>query len=248
MLSNDVLLDKKIFKNFFGIEPSQISDKVIISPFLSINSFKKISPLSKEFKGYIFSGITSKEFTYIKTGMGSNMLGDCILSLKNSPVKTMVFIGSCGGFGGVRIGDIILPKRAYNGEGFSRYFNETAAISDFPPENFIPLNDASYKNAFTALKQSSVEFKTGDIYTIGSLFAEKNDFLKSLGANGFVGIDLELSAFFSSLKILDIKGAALLYAEDTPLSIPFWASFKKTPLSTVINSTAKLALDILNAL
>ncbi len=240
-------IDDGIFKNFFGIDRERINSKIIISPYIPAKSFNSFIEKKEEFCGILFSGFNTKDFTYIKSGIGSNLTGDCVLCLKYSPAKSAVFIGSIGGMNGLALGDIVMPKRAYNGEGFSKYHKDNAEPVEIHSDKFVDIDTVYLKKTIQTADKLNINYKVEDIFTIGSIFGEEDSFLKFLEKESFFGVDLELSAFFSASKKIGINYTAITYVSDLPLSKPLhkMVSHKnnvrsKNPLKTSIELAIKI--------
>ena len=65
-------------------------------------------------------------------------------------------------------------------------------------------------------------FKKGNIYTIGSITAEDEDFLEKLEKFGFIAIEMELSAIYNAARKAGISAASILFVSDLPLRVPIW--------------------------
>ncbi|MFH1837200.1 MAG: hypothetical protein ABH862_03700, partial [Candidatus Omnitrophota bacterium] len=137
--------------------------------------------------------------------------------------RKMVFLGACGGFGDCEIGDIVVGKRAFNGEGFSRYHNGTSDLKDISDaKNMIDCSEKYTGELKDLLCKKKGSFKTGDIYTIGSMTAENEDLLTRIEKGGFKAIEMELSAVYNGARNNGAEVAGLLFVSDLPLKKPIW--------------------------
>ena len=189
----------------------------------------------------------------IKCGVGSLPAGDATLLLDVTPAEKIIFLGTCGGFGGCKIGDLIVCESVFNGEGFSRYYKHGFKIDDiFKTEDFVsadPDHTESYRDFMLGKIKDSSVLKVGDIFTVGSLMAEKPEALKNITVKGFKGIDMELSAVYRAAEELDIKATGMLIVSDLPLDKPVWGDMTQgekdrynTSMRELVRYTAEFAL------
>lgn len=219
--------NKNFFKYCFGYDPDTLPGSVIITPFIKLELFKEYCNVIDSFRGKIYSGIKAakngKEFCVIKCGIGGSMSGDAAILLAQSKASNMVFLGACGGFGDCEIGDIVIGERAFNGEGFSRYYNGTYDHKDIQdPKNMTDCSNGYTGTLEDLLYKKNISFKKGDIYTIGSMVAEDKDLLMKIEGGGFKAVEMELSAVYNGGKKSGIKVASLLFVSDLPLKKPIW--------------------------
>ena len=241
------MMDKhKLFKYCFGCEPGKIAPTVVMTPFLAPEKFQEHGAVEHTFKGRLYSGATiaksGRKFTVIKCGIGSLPAGDATLLLDLTAAESLIFAGSCGGFGGCKTGDLIVCESVFNGEGFSRYHKHGFKIDDiFKSEDFIsadPDHTESYRDFMLGKVSDSSIIKVGDIFTTGSLMAEKPEALSAMAAKGFKGIDMELSAVYHAAEVIDMKAAGILIVSDLPLDKPVWEEMARGEKSRY-NSTMR---------
>ncbi|MFH1429039.1 MAG: hypothetical protein ABIH39_04770 [Candidatus Margulisiibacteriota bacterium] len=213
-----------------GCRPEDIAPKVIISPILKITDFKKIfSNIEAEFgQKYWWSGITGiyegERITFIYSGRGAAKVGDLTIVLKSTPCRHLLFLGSMGSLhDDLTIGDFALAGAAIDGEGFSHYYTEqlnTEAL--LKKKVFIDPVSHLLHLARRKLNQGEYNYRVGDVFTIGSLFAEKEDFLVQLKEAEIIGIDQETSALYTAAQVGDIEPLALYYVFDKPMETSIW--------------------------
>ncbi len=227
-------MDYKKFLNFcYGCEVTHLSGTVIISPFLSSNLFKRYFENVNPFTGRLFSGFISpgigNSFIFIKTGLGDRLTGDAVMLLRDTGVSRIVFIGACGGFGNCDIGDIVLVRRAFDGEGFSRYYKNSFNMEKIHNEGSYIEADQKFTDEFKDFLKNKAEkdkkIIEGDIFTIGSLLAETNENLLSIEKKGFCGVDMELSAVFQAAETIKKPVIAATVVSDLPLRRPLGEDF-----------------------
>ncbi|MFH1837649.1 MAG: hypothetical protein ABH862_06020 [Candidatus Omnitrophota bacterium] len=219
--------NKDLFKYCFGYESDSLPETAIITPFIRTELFQEHCKVIDIFRGKIYSGVKAskngKEFSIISCGIGSGVSGDAAVLLAGSKVRKMVFLGACGGFGDCEIGDIVVGKRAFNGEGFSRYHDGTHDLKDVrDTKNIIDCSEGYTIALEDLLCKKKESFKTGDIYTIGSMTAENKDLLTRIEKGGFKAIEMELSAVYNGARNNGAEAAGLLSVSDLPLKKPIW--------------------------
>jgi len=219
-------MDKESLFNFcFGCSPSVFSEKVIITPFLPLKYFKAHCEAGSAFKGRLYSGFTAekegKKVTVVYCGIGDRLSGDAILLMECAPVQEVIFAGTCGGLNDCGIGGFIVSESAFDGEGFSRYYERDFIIDKvFETGKMVPA-DPVCTERLTGFLQERLDEKTpitkGAIFTVGSLLAEQRENLLGIQEKGFKGIEMELSAVFRAAEVAGIKSSGLVVVSDMPL-------------------------------
>lgn len=221
---------EKIFKYLFGCSPDIIPSSVVITPFFQEKEFKEHCEIKTFFKGRLYSGMIavkdSREFGLIHCGIGSSLAGDATALLGRTRAEKIIFAGGCAGLGTCGIGDVILSERAFNGEGFSRYYAEGFKISGlFASKKYIAADTdivETAENFWTSRTDAKTVLLKGDIFTIGSLLAETDENISVIKEKGFTGIDMELSAVYSAARQYGKKAVGLLLISDKPQQKPLW--------------------------
>jgi purine-nucleoside phosphorylase len=220
--------NEKFFEFCFGCSPALFSETVILTPFLPLDRFKKHGNVRASFKGKVYSGIIvcrdGRDITIVRCGLGDRLTGDAILLMKNTGAKKIIFTGTCGGLKDCRIGNLIVCENAFNGEGFSRYYAESAGLENVLNTGEMVNADIEYTGALKNFIQEKISdkyaLKCGNMFTIGSLLAENKENLMNIEGKGFTGIDLELSAVFHAARTIGRKAVGLLFVSDLPLKRP----------------------------
>ena len=214
-------MNKELIHFLLGVKPQAIAEKVILVPFLPLKMFKDhFENVEKTFSGKTqykgFTGVVKgQKISVISTGQGSAAVGDLVINLKGVAQK-LVLAGSAGALNPeLTLGDYVLPVEAIDGEGFSYYYLKN------PKEEFIKASKVSVHQELLSVC-NKLPIQKGVIYSIGSLTAEDNILLELLKNQGIGTIDMETSAFYTAAKVSDIKGLALHFVSDLPLSKPFY--------------------------
>lgn len=215
---------KKLFEFTFGCTPDLIKENVILTPFIPLDKFLAGSEKKETFKGKIYSGANAtrggKSYSIINCGVGEGLAGDCVILLGEAGVKRILFTGSCGGIGKISVNDLLICEGALSGEGFSRYYTEDFSVQDVLKSEELALpHDGLTTELADSLER---EIKKGKVFTTGSLVAETGEFIKAIEEEGFLGIEMELSAVYTAAKKTGISACSLLYVSDLPLEEPMW--------------------------
>ncbi|MCK4852465.1 MAG: hypothetical protein KAS86_05045 [Candidatus Omnitrophica bacterium] len=217
--------NEQLFRFCFGCPPSDFSETVVITPFLPLRHFKAHCDAGPVFKGRLYSGFTAvkngKDITVVQCGMGDGPAGDAVLLLGCTRARDMVFAGTCGGFNGCGIGGFIVSEGAFNGEGFSRYYEPDFDMERLLASGKMMPADPAYTEELTAFLEGCPDrmavLDKGFIFTVGSLLAEQRENLLRVREKGFKGIDMELSAVYRAAAIAGIRAAGFLVVSDIPL-------------------------------
>ena len=205
----------KVFLKVFGCSPAHLEGRTIVTPFISPHRFKLHfkKETIKEFSGELYRGFTgrfqNKNISVIRTGIGGQVLGDCLFFLKQAGVSEVVFLGSAGGLENFKIGDLMLVTRSSGQMGNFSY--------SLPERKYFQ----RFKNYFRrAGKNCQFQIAGGDIFSLASLFDQNRNFLERLKKLGFSGLDLELAHFYRAAGINKMKAAGLCAVSDLPLKKP----------------------------
>jgi len=245
---------KRLFRYCYGCEPGSFAQTAIITPFLSLKLFRQYCDADKNFKGKLYSGFTAqkngKNATIIYCGMGDRLLGDGVMLLKESPVKEIIFIGSCGGLKDCEIGDLILCEDAFNGEGFSRYYEDNFKMDNIFHEGNLIQGNSDYTEQLYQFLCSKIDdnpgLKRGSIFTIGAVTSEKKEIIQAIEGEDFSGIDMEISAAYSAANASGLKATGLLFVSDLPSRKPFWNKMDpkdKIRINNAIGQIIQLSLE-----
>jgi purine-nucleoside phosphorylase len=234
---------EKLFKYCFGCSPEVFPGTVIITPVLPIKKFKEHCEEITSFSGRLYSGMTASkngsEFAVVRCGLGDSCAGDAVLLMDVTPARRIILAGACGGLKGCSIGDLIVCENAFNGEGFTRYHTRVSDMDEiFNVGELIPAAPAYTKNLKRFLSERASDktaLKAGDIFTIGSIMAERQKNLVTIEENGFRGIDLELSAVYHAARRIDREATGLMFVSDLPLERPLWRELTRAEKNSYNN-------------
>ena len=137
-------------------------------------------------------------------------------------MKRILFTGSCGGVGNISVNDLLVCEGALSGEGFSRYYAEDFTVEDVLKRGEVTLPHEELTGELSSFLEGEKELKKGKVFTTGSLVAESGEFIKAIEKEGFLGIEMELSAVYTAARKAGISTCSLLYISDLPLEEPMW--------------------------
>jgi AMP nucleosidase len=154
---------------------------------------------------------TSGEISIINFGMGSPTAATAMDLLTAIEPQAVLFLGKCGGLKKRnKLGDLILPIAAIRGEGTSNDY--------FPPEVPALPAFALQKAISTTIRDYSVDYWTGTVYTTNRRVWEHDEvfkeYLKKIRA---YAIDMETATIFSVGFYNKIPTGALLLVSDQPM-------------------------------
>jgi len=134
--------------------------------------------------------------------------------------KEVIFLGWCGAISPkVRIGDILVPTLAWIDEGTSRAYSPEVCQSSLPSA---PLT----RSITTLLKNESIPFHEGAIWTTDAIFRETPDKVECFQKKGALAVEMELSALFTVSAFLGIALSAILVVSDDLSNLSWNPGFK----------------------
>lgn len=151
-------------------------------------------------------------------------------------VERILFLGLCGGLQEhTRIGDIVIPTRAYREEGTSFHY--------LPPE-VVP---AVSENLLSCIEKSAsrmgLALHKGPLWSTDAIYRETRAKINRYRQMGALGVDMEISAVYSVAQYRGIETAAVLVVSDETAA-PEWKPGFSSPRFLEANGLAcDLILD-----
>ncbi len=233
--------DEKLIRIFLETIPSNINEIVII-PTVKLVMKKLINKLaSKNKKGQVYNGLLNEvRVSIIRCHIGCPNMAILMECLKRTKAKKIIRIDICGGITELKnlidVGNIIIPKKAYCGDGTTTQYilthpdlaNQLDSIEN--PigrfENIIAGNQKIYISKPDE-QLSNILFNHGisdissitkkvDLWTTDALFCETYDFLNAWKATNIECIDMESSILFLLGKLYNLKTSSILAVSDLP--------------------------------
>lgn len=196
------------FKTLFDVDPSLIQKTCVVVPFLMPGLLKALGIEGLK-KGKLYATANTDEFTFIKAGIGTLLVGDALLYLEQTNCQEILYFGACGlvhETERLTIGSLVCPKVCLSFESFTdTLLRHTNKITAQYPD---PVLFQSFLNNDLGQKIQPV---TG--MSIGSLKCEES-YKEFFDEEGIEVIDMECSAFFSSARHIQKRAIALFYVTD----------------------------------
>ena len=159
----------------------------------------------------------------VSTGIGGSSAAIAVEELRNTGVRAMIRIGSCGALQkGIPLGTLIFASGAIRDEGTSKAYADVR----FPA---VP-DPVLLGHLMAAAREERTPYRVGIVHSHESFYIDSNDqeseHWSSLGA---LGADMETAALFTVGSIRGIRTASILnnvveYGADTGESIGDYAS------------------------
>jgi len=137
----------------------------------------------------------------------------------HGPTRRAIGIGWCGELQGtIEIGSYIIPEQVTPGEGMTPYyFPKDKGLPPILREEFIAKpSEHVMRGLVDYYKHKGLSSIMGKVYTIETLKCESEEILDKLHRTGYVGIDMESSAFLASAKFHGKDAIVVLTVSDKP--------------------------------
>ncbi len=219
--------------------------------FILLTNFSNYVKMFAEWNGVGMIGegkpmqcATAHNISIINFGMGSPTAATVMDLLSAIHPKAVLFLGKCGGLKKRnKIGDLILPIAAIKGEGTSNDY--------FPPEVPALPAFALQKAVSTTIRDYSVDYWTGTVYTTNRRVWEHDEVFKEyLQKVRAYAIDMETATIFSVGFFNKIPTGALLLVSDQPM-VPEGVKTEESDKSVTeqfVETHLKIGIDSLKQL
>ena len=139
---------------------------------------------------------------FLDGGRGAPQAVDTVETLAALGVENLIAVGMCGAYDEkVRVGEIIVPQKAFVEEGTSLHYYESI--------------EASYPNKdLLDIATSLVNISNHPIVSTDAVYRQTFSKEHLWREKGAVGVDMETSAVFSVAQYLRLKAVALLMVSD----------------------------------
>ncbi len=236
-----ISVDEKIVRIFLETSPSNVNE-IVIMPAVKMVMRKIVNKLqNKRVYGRVYNGLLNEvKVSIIRSLVGCPNCAIAMESLKRCKTKIVIRTDFCGGIenssSSIQIGDIIIPKLAYCGDGTSAQYilkhsellsqlesiqNPLSRFQQIITGNetvFVTKPHEELKNLLVSEASSSIpnKVKEADLWTTDALFCETHDLINSLRSINVGAIDMETSILFLLGKIYNLKTISLLSVSDLP--------------------------------
>jgi len=236
-----ISVDDKIVRMILETSSSNINE-IVIMPAVKIVMKKIVNRLqNKIIHGRVYNGILNGiKVSVIRSQVGCPNAALTLECLKRSKAKIVVRVDFCGGIYAenttIDIGDIVIPKSAYCGDGTSIEYlranqtllnrlesttNPLLATQNLiasPPTIFISKPNEILKKLLISEARSLYPNKVREshLWTTDALFCETYEFLRALNSIDIKAIDMESSILFLLGQLYNLKVASILSVSDLP--------------------------------
>jgi len=144
------------------------------------------------------------ETVITKTYFGGPNIAALVEELSAFGVKECVLWGYCGGIDPtVRIGDILIIKKAFREEGISYHY--MAEMSTYVSSNwFTPWLE----------RTQPYGFRQGTIWTLDAIYRETESKVQRHKKRGISGVDMEVASFYAVCRYRNVRAIAFLVVSD----------------------------------
>lgn len=236
-----ISVDEKIVRIFLETSPSNVNE-IVILPAVKMVMRKIVNKLqNKRVYGRVYNGmLNGVKVSVIRSLVGCPNCSIAMESLKRCKTKIIIRTDFCGGIentsNNIQIGDIVIPKLAYAGDGTSPHYlmihselsnqlesilNPISKFQKIITGNetvFIAKPHEELKNILVREASSLLpnRVKEVDLWTTDALFCETYDFINSLRSINVEAIDMETSVLYLLGRIYNLKTVSLLSVSDLP--------------------------------
>jgi len=236
-----ISVDEKIVRMILETKPSNINE-IVILPAVKLVMKKIVNRLqNKIVYGRVYNGVLNGiKVSVIRSQVGCPNAALALECLKRTKAKIVVRIDFCGGLIGennpINIGDIVIPKSAFCGDGTSSeylranptLFNSLGSIQNplsitqnliaAPQTIFISKPNEILRELLVNEARETNPNKTieSNLWTTDALFCETFEFIRALKAVNIDVIDMESSILFLLGKLYNLKIASILSVSDLP--------------------------------
>jgi purine-nucleoside phosphorylase len=155
--------------------------------------------------------------------------------------RTIIVFGWCGSLqSNLTIGDWLLPSSARSEEGTSSHY-PTNAAKFFPDTDlFRSLQDYCAQNGFSV--------RAGPIWTTDAPLRETVDKVSGYGEEGFLAVEMEMSALFHVAAYRKVRLVGLLVVSDELFTLKWKPGFRSTLFQQACRQASEALLDFCSSL
>lgn len=135
-------------------------------------------------------------------------------------VTEVIFFGWCGAVSDdVRIGDVIIPDKAFIDDGTSKNYTAAQTSESFP-------SALLQKNIKSALAKNKVKFHHGPVWSTDAIYRETKDKVAFFKKKNALAVEMEAAALFSVGNFRNIDVGCILVVSDELSSMKWNPGFK----------------------
>ncbi|MCK4995122.1 MAG: hypothetical protein KAS13_08790 [Candidatus Omnitrophica bacterium] len=233
--------EEKKFEKMFGMSRNDMGEVLLISPFFHTKLVTPELSEQKFFKGMIFHGLNgiykSSKMTFINTGMGQNLVVDCILAQDPNKIKAVIFLGALGAVKDLEIADSVVITEAIFDTQYHKKFGINFNGND--QKTFYP--DAQLlENSLDKALALGFDLKQANVISIHTFWDQTKQRVQELTEMGAQSVDLECALFYAASHVKKIKSIAVCFVSDNIASRPFWGKFSAAERVAMKNKASQL--------
>ena len=236
-----ISVDDKIVRMILETSSSNINE-IVLMPAVKIVMKKLVNRLqNKIVHGRVYNGILNGiKVSVIRSQVGCPNTALTLECLKRSKAKIVVRVDFCGGLNyeknEINIGDIVIPKTAYCGDGTSSEYiranqtlmnrlesitnplSSTQNLIASPQTIFISKPNEILKELLIREARSFCpnKVRNSHLWTTDALFCETYEFVRALNSIDIKAVDMESSILFLLGQLYNLKVASILSVSDLP--------------------------------
>ncbi|MFX0076076.1 MAG: hypothetical protein ACFE96_11575 [Candidatus Hermodarchaeota archaeon] len=236
-----ISVDEKLVRMILETGSSNINE-IVILPAVKLVMKKIVNKLQNKIAhGRVYNGVLNGiKVSVIRSQIGSPNMALIIEALRRTKAKIVIRVDFCGGVveenNPINIGDIVIPKQAYCGDGTSLEYiranpmllNNLESVQNplTVIQNLIAASQSIFitkPNEFLReiiYKEARVNYpkkiRESNLWTTDALFCENFEFIKALKVTNIEAIDMESSIMFMLGGLYNIKVSSILSVSDLP--------------------------------
>ena len=155
--------------------------------------------------------------------------------------RTIIVLGSCGSLqSDLRIGDWLLPSSARSEEGTSSHYPMN--VAHFLPDTdlFARLQDYCVQNGFSV--------RAGPTWTTDAPLRETVGKVSGYGEEGFLAVEMEMSALFHVAAYREVRLVGLLVVSDELFTLKWKPGFRNSRFQRACRQASEALLDFCTSL
>jgi len=239
----DAIVNPVIPKNapFPGETAVLVSSESDLVPLVQGLTGEKLKP-RKFFMSSHYLGICGGKTTSLAGPvMGAPYAVALMDTLAAWGVKRFIFLGWCGSISaGVRIGDIVVPERAFIDEGTSRHYRGDGDLAVSPAGGLADEVQA-------ALGQVGAGYHRGTVWTTDALYRETRQKVRHFQDQGALAVEMEVSALISAARFRGVDICSVLVTSDRLHDMHWQPGFRNERFKTGRKSARDAILEVLNS-
>ena len=207
-----------MLQKVYGISSNKEYEYILVAPAWDIQKIFSLDEFNCQLicenadcKTYEID-INKKKIIYITLKIGApNMMDFCLLC-HSAKCDNFIFLGSAGAIvKGIELGDIIVPKFSYSGDGASMYLYDNLDGGNFLRKAYP--NEQLSNRVVDAVTGLGLEPKREAVMTIDSIAVEYAHTPKFVEMGASI-IEMETSAFFNAMNYISKTATAILVVSD----------------------------------